>query len=192
MPDSGQLFYLMGASGAGKDSLIRYAQQYFTKSKLIRFAKRYITRPTNPESDYTHHDIEPMEFKQLLKKNYFAMHWNRHGYQYGISREIDIWLKEGKGVVINGSRQYYLKARKHYPKLHAVLVQADREILHKRLLTRQRDLPENIEKRMQWAEDKINFKDQNQNKLFTIINNNGSLKIAGEKFLNILQKRPAS
>ncbi len=185
MPEPGQLFYLMGASGAGKDSLIRYAREHLTKLKAIKFAKRYITRPTDSENDGNHHAIEPVEFDQLLKNDYFAMHWNRHGFQYGISKEIDIWLKEGKQVIINGSRQYYLKARNNYPELHAVLIQADREILHKRLLTRQRDSPENIEKRMQWAEDKIKFEDQNE--LFTIINNNASLKIAGEKFLAILQ-----
>ena len=190
MPEPGQLFYLMGASGAGKDSLIRYAREHLSKLKSIKFAKRYITRPTDSESDGNHHAIEPVEFDQLLKKDYFAMHWNRHGFQYGISKEIDIWLKEGKRVIINGSRQYYLKARKSYPELHAVLVQADREILHKRLLTRQRDSPENIEKRMQWAEDKIKFEDQNE--LFTIINNNASLKIAGEQFLAILQARYVS
>ncbi|MCD6532518.1 MAG: phosphonate metabolism protein/1,5-bisphosphokinase (PRPP-forming) PhnN [Deltaproteobacteria bacterium] len=175
----------MGASGAGKDSLIRYAREHLTKLKSIKFAKRYITRQTHPESDGNHHAIKPAEFERLLKKDYFAMHWCRHGFQYGISKEIDIWLKEGKKIIINGSRQYYSKARNDYPGLHAVLVQADRDILHKRLLMRQRDKPENIVERMQWAEDKIKFEDQNE--LFTIINNNTSLKIAGEKFLTILQ-----
>ena len=187
MPESGQLFYLMGASGAGKDSLIQYARQHLAKLELIKFAKRYITRPTNTESDRDHHAIDPLEFERFLKNDYFAIHWSRHGYQYGISREIDIWLEEGKGVIINGSRQYYLKARKDYPGLHAVLVRADQEILRKRLLLRGRDSPEDIEKRMQWAEDNIKFNDQNE--LFTIINNNASLKIAGEKFLAILQAK---
>ena len=175
----------MGASGAGKDSLIRYARQNLNKLQSIKFAKRYITRPTNSESDSHHHAIGPEEFDRLLKNDYFAMHWSRHGFQYGISKEIDIWLEEGKRVIINGSRQYYNKARKYYPELYAVLIQADREILHRRLLTRRRDSPENIEERMKWAEDKIKFEDQNE--LFTTINNNNSLKIAGGKFLTLLQ-----
>ncbi|MCD6292370.1 MAG: phosphonate metabolism protein/1,5-bisphosphokinase (PRPP-forming) PhnN [Deltaproteobacteria bacterium] len=185
MAESGQLFYLMGASGAGKDSLIRYAQQRLIRQKSIVFAQRYITRPNNTENDGNHYAIAPAEFEQLLKNDFFALHWNRHGFHYGIRREIDTWLREGKKVVINGSRQYYLTAQKIYPQLHAILVKADREILHKRLLTRQRDSPGNIEKRMQWAEDHFNFKSQNN--LFSIIENNSSLKIAGEKFLDILQ-----
>lgn len=175
----------MGASGAGKDSLIRYARQHLNKLGSVRFPKRYITRPINTMHDDNHHAISSEEFDRLQKSNYFAMHWCRHGFQYGISEEIDIWLEKGKRVVINGSRQYYLEARNDYPRLHAILVQADPEILRKRLQTRQRDSPENIEKRMQWAENRIKFEDQNE--LFTVINNNGSLKIAGEKFLAILQ-----
>ena len=184
MPEPGQLFYLMGASGAGKDSLIRYAQ-HLAKLESIKFAKRYITRPIDDERDGNHYAIAPVEFERLLKNDYFAMHWSRHGCQYGISIEINIWLEYGKTVVINGSRQYYHKAREDYPELHAVLVRADQEILRRRLILRQRDSLENIEKRMQWAEDKISFEDQN--KLFSIIKNNGPLKLAGEKFLAILQ-----
>ena len=185
MSGRGQLFYVMGASGAGKDSLIQYARQHLGKSKSVKFAKRYITRPPNTEGDVNHHSIGPAEFDRRLGKGHFAMHWMRHGCQYGISREIDIWLDEGKGVVINGSRQYYSQARKDYPGLHAILIQADHDLLRERLLTRGRDSPENIEKRMQWAEDLINF--ENQDETFSIINNNGPLRIAGEKFLAILQ-----
>ena len=187
MPEPGQLFYLMGASGAGKDSLIQYARQHLAKLKSIKFAKRYITRPPNTAIEGNHYAISPVEFDRLLKNDYFAMHWSRHGFQYGISKEIDIWLKEGKGVIINGSRQYYLKALNDYPGLHAVLIQADLGILRKRLLMRRRDSPENIEKRMRWAEDFIKFEAQNEP--YTIINNNALLKIAGEKFLKILQAR---
>lgn len=185
MSEPGQLFYLMGASGAGKDSLIQFAKCHRAELRSIKYAKRYITRPADVTSDQNHHAIEPVEFDRLLKNGHFAMHWKRHGFQYGVSKEINLWLEEGKKVIINGSRQYYHKARRDYPKLHAILVQADQEILRKRLLMRRRDAPGNIEKRMRWAEDFIKFEDQDE--LFTIINNNAALKIAGEKFLAIIQ-----
>ncbi|MCK5540414.1 MAG: phosphonate metabolism protein/1,5-bisphosphokinase (PRPP-forming) PhnN [Deltaproteobacteria bacterium] len=184
MPEPGQLLYLMGASGAGKDSLVRYAQQHLGKLKSIRFAKRYITRPLNLFNDGNHYAIGSEKFNQLQKIGYFAMHWCRHGFQYGISKEIDIWLAEGNKVIINGSRKYFHTARKDYPELHAVMVRADHEILRQRLLTRQRDSPEKIEQRMQSAEDRVDFEDHSR--LFTVINNNASLKIAGEKFLKII------
>ncbi|MEA3332277.1 MAG: phosphonate metabolism protein/1,5-bisphosphokinase (PRPP-forming) PhnN [Pseudomonadota bacterium] len=187
MPKSGQLFYLIGASGAGKDSLIRYARQHLTKPKSIKFAKRYITRPTDPKSDGNHHAIELAKFDRLLKNDYFAMHWNRHGCRYGISKEIDTWLDEGRGVVINGSRQYLPQALRDYPGLHAILVQADHDLLRERLQARRRDNPANIEERMQSAKDFIKL--ENQTETFTIINNNGPLKLAGKEFLAILQAR---
>ena len=185
MSEPGQLFYLMGASGAGKDSLIQYARHHLAKLESIKFAKRYITRPPDTAGDRNHHPILPTEFDRLLRKGHFAMHWMRHGFQYGISKEIDIWLKKGKKVVINGSRQYYSQARKDYPRLHAILVRADQDLLRQRLLARRRDTLANIDKRMQRSEDFINF--ENQNETFTIINNNGPLEIAGDKFLTLLQ-----
>ena len=186
MPVRGQLFYLMGASGAGKDSLIRYAQLHPNSLKSVRFAKRYITRPPDPASgDNNHHYIKPAKFDDLLKKGHFAMHWMRHGFYYGIDRKIDTWLDEGKSVVINGSRQYFPQALKYYPKLHGILVLADHHLLLKRLKARHRDTPANIEKRMQSVKNGITLK--NQAETFTTINNNGPLKIAGEKFLAILQ-----
>ena len=185
MSERGQLFYLMGASGAGKDSLIRYARLHLSKPESVKFAKRYITRPPNATGDRNHHAIEPAEFDRLLRKGHFAMHWMRHGCRYGISKEIDTWLDEGKGVVINGSRQYYPQARKNYPGLHAILVQANHGLLRERLLRRRRDTPANIEERMQWAKDLIHI--ENQDETFTTIDNNGPLEIAGEKFLALLQ-----
>ncbi len=188
MPERGQIYYLMGASGAGKDSLIKYAKLHSNRLKSIRIAKRYITRPPDTTTgDDDHHYIKPAEFDNFLKKNRFAMHWMRHGFSYGISKKIDTWLDEGKGVVINGSRQYLPQALNNYPGLHAILVQADHHLLYERLKTRRRDTSANIKKRMQWAEDDMTS--DNQAATFTIINNNGPLKIAGEKFLAILQRR---
>ncbi len=185
MHKPGQLFYLMGASGAGKDSLIQYARQHFTPRESIKIAKRYITRPISSKNDENHHAINLVEFKQLLENGFFAMHWSRHGLQYGVSKEIDVWLEKGKLVIINGSRQYYHRALEDYPGLHALLIRADQDILHKRLLKRRRELPEEIEERMQWAAASNEIEEPN--KLFSIIENNAALETAGEKFLDLLQ-----
>ncbi len=41
----GRLFYVVGASGAGKDSLIEYARNALGSRDAVVFAHRYITRP---------------------------------------------------------------------------------------------------------------------------------------------------
>jgi ribose 1,5-bisphosphokinase len=40
-----RLFYVIGASGAGKDTLLRYARVRVGGSGGVVFAHRYITRP---------------------------------------------------------------------------------------------------------------------------------------------------
>ncbi len=42
-----RLIYVMGASGSGKDSLMRYAREKLAKHSNIVFAHRYITRPAD-------------------------------------------------------------------------------------------------------------------------------------------------
>ena len=41
----GTLFYVVGASGAGKDSLLAYARAALGGGTPVFFAHRYITRP---------------------------------------------------------------------------------------------------------------------------------------------------
>ncbi len=190
MPKSGQLIYLMGASGAGKDSLIRYARQHLGNQSSILFTTRYITRPhVDPENE-THLPVSPYEFNVLQKNGTLAMHWRRNGIDYGIDKEINSWLEKGKIVVINGSRQYLSLALEDYPDIHVILVKANQDLLLKRLQTRGRETPEKIEERMKQANTFLKLEDQNSR--FTIIENNNSLKTAGDKFLELLQAHLSS
>ncbi len=81
------LFYLIGASGSGKDSLMDYARQRLQNRPLL-FAHRYITRPSDFNGE-NHIALSEEEFFQRLHSGLFAMHWHSHGYHYGIGIEID-------------------------------------------------------------------------------------------------------
>jgi len=111
--------------------------------------------------------------------------WKRHGIRYGITSEINIWLKTGLNVIINGSRHHYPIARKTYPDLYAIWITADPAILAQRLLKRGRETPDKIEERMQSA-DKFSPPELNSDNSSSIIENNGSLVEAGDLFLKIL------
>ena len=63
---------------------------------------------------------------------------------------------------------------------------ADQPVLWQRLQKRGRETSEKISERMQ-AADKFGLSQANSGDKFSIIDNNGLLQIAGEKFLNILQ-----
>lgn len=101
----GKLFYVIGPSDSGKDSLLRYARARLGPVSRVVFAHRYITRPVDVNGE-NHVALTKAEFGLL------AMHWRSHGHRYGIGREIDLWLAKGCQVVVNGSREYLPQARR--------------------------------------------------------------------------------
>ena len=147
MSERGKLFYIIGPSGAGKDSLMRYARARLNGAGGIIFAHRYITRPLEVEGE-NHVALTDEEFVQRLKLGCFAMHWETHGFRYGIGIEIEQWLSSGARVVVNGSRAYLDTARKKYPELRAILITAAPDVLEQRLVNRGRETPSQVKERL--------------------------------------------
>ncbi|MCP5424512.1 MAG: phosphonate metabolism protein/1,5-bisphosphokinase (PRPP-forming) PhnN [Gammaproteobacteria bacterium] len=178
------LFYLMGASGAGKDSLIAYARQRLDGLSSTVFAHRYITRPPSAEGE-NHIYLSPAEFEQRWRVGCFAMHWDSHGYRYGIGIEIDCWLDLGLTVLVSGSRGHLPQARQRYPDLRAVLVKVSPERLGERLRRRGRESADEIAERMRRAgafgESLREVPD------LIILDNDGPLEEAGTCLLKLLR-----
>lgn len=145
----GRLFYLIGASGAGKDSLLRAARTALGGEGYV-FAHRYITRPPELEGE-NHIHLTPEEFEARHRAGCFALDWHSHGLRYGIGRELDLWLQTGLHVVVNGSRAYLPTACARYAQLVPVLVTVSAERLRERLLARGRESAAEIEARLERA-----------------------------------------
>jgi ribose 1,5-bisphosphokinase len=143
-----QLFYVIGASGVGKDSLMDYARTHINGSLPLLFAHRYITRAAK-EGNENHIYISPEEFTLRRDKGLFALHWVSHGLYYGIGKEIDTWMDKGFSVVVNGSRQYLPVAVECYPNLVTVVIEADPEVIRRRLENRGRETTAEIQQRIQ-------------------------------------------
>jgi phosphonate metabolism protein/1,5-bisphosphokinase (PRPP-forming) PhnN len=143
----GRLFYVIGPSGSGKDSLMRYGRQRLAGDPRVVFAHRYITRPVDLHGE-NHVALTEDEFDARLAAGLFAMHWESHGLRYGIGREINLWLAKGCNVVMNGSRAYLPEARRHYPALTAVLVTVSPEVLAARLRARGRETEDQVSQRI--------------------------------------------
>jgi len=133
----GRLFYVVGASGAGKDSLLAYARERLAGSS-IAFAHRYITRGQNAGGE-NHVALSEQEFEVRARHGDFAMHWTSNGHRYGIGTEIDHWLSRGRDVVVNGSREYMDGARLRYPEMVVIWVRASAATLSARLSARGRE-----------------------------------------------------
>jgi len=142
-----RLIYIMGPSGCGKDSLMAEARLRLSTAAPVVFAHRYITRPADAGGE-NHVALDRAEFQLRRTRGLFALHWESHGFAYGIGREIDIWMAAGLSVVVNGSREALSRALATYPALLPVLVEVTEEVLRERLNARGREDAAEMEKRL--------------------------------------------
>lgn len=132
------LFYVMGPSGAGKDSVLGRARALLPADASVVFAHRYITRP--PETSGENHvALSGTEFALRRAHGLFAFHWQAHGNHYGIGREIHAWRKAGLTVVVSGSREHFQNVAGVDPDTYPVLITAPAELLRERLSARGRE-----------------------------------------------------
>ncbi|GAB3470594.1 ribose 1,5-bisphosphokinase [Azotobacter salinestris] len=183
----GRLFYLMGPSGAGKDSLLLRARERLSARSCL-IASRYITRPPELRGE-NHLWLSEAEFEQRLALGTFALHWSANGHRYGIGLEIDCWLERGLDVLINGSRAHLEQARLRYGKrLVPLLLQVDPALLQQRLSARGRETPQEIAARVERARRLSAERPADA----IVIDNSGELEMALAQLLKAVQQHSPS
>ena len=128
----GSLIYVMGPSGAGKDSVLGRARTLLPPEAPVVFAHRYITRPADSGGE-NHVALTRAEFAMRRAHGLFAYHWHAHGNDYGVGREIHDWRAAGLTVVVSGSREHFLRTGGLDSQAHPVLITAPAERLKQRL-----------------------------------------------------------
>jgi len=101
--EPGRLVLVVGASGAGKDSVLRYAQRRLAVDPRFVFPRRVVTRQANIAAE-DHEAVDDRTFDALDRHGSFTLRWQAHGLKYGIRREIEDHLRRGCLVAINVSR----------------------------------------------------------------------------------------
>jgi len=180
--NKGMLFYVTGASGAGKDTLCCAARSVLNGFAPVLFAHRYITRPADAGGE-NHVALTREEFFQRREHSLFALSWESHGNGYGIGAEIDRWLDQGLSVVVNGSRGYLAEAALRYPEMVVIHIEVDREVLKERLLSRNRETEAQIEARLRRSDNLSPVRHKN---LYTLYNND-SLEASVSCFIEVLK-----
>lgn len=141
---AGQLIYVVGPSGSGKDSII----QALANQAEVTVMRRVITRePDSIGEEADSVDIET--FDQMEADGMFSMSWRANGLSYGIPLSMDEHLQAGKVVVVNGSRKYCETLCERYPDALVVLITVDPALLKQRLQQRNRETTLEIEYRLQ-------------------------------------------
>ncbi len=147
---AGRLIYLIGPSGAGKDSVLAWLMQHAEPQDRLHLARRCISRPGLDASE-AHEALTPQTFATLRDAGAFAMHWAANGLAYGVRHAELAPLQEGRTVLVNGSRGWLDEARRNFPGLIVVQIKASPEVLAQRLQQRGRETPDRIAARLERA-----------------------------------------
>lgn len=131
------LIYVVGPSGAGKDSLLAWLGAHWTGPGQLHVARRTITRPVQAGGE-AHEPVTQAEFDGLLANGCFALHWAANGMAYGI-RHAELAQTAGSCVCVNGSREHLADALVQLPGLRVLHVTAPLDVLSRRLHARGRE-----------------------------------------------------
>jgi ribose 1,5-bisphosphokinase len=182
----GRLIYLMGPSGAGKDSVLRYARARLDRRCNLAVAHRYITRPPDPRHE-NFISLSDAEFDLRLGKQLFLFDWNAHGLRYAVGTEVELWRAAGLAAVVSGSREHFVRAMQGFPGVLPILVDASPETRRQRLLARNRESAGDIDERLERAAAL-----RIDHPALVAIDNSGALDVAGNRFLAVLLEAAAT
>jgi guanylate kinase len=153
----GPLIIVSGPSGSGKSTLIRQilAEGHFP----LRLAISATTRAPRPgERDgVDYYFWSRPQFEAQLAKGAFLEHAVVHGQLYGTPRsEVDDYLKEGQGVLLDIDVQGADQVRALYPQAVTIFVQLSRwEMYEERLRQRHTESEETLARRLQTARHEL-------------------------------------
>ncbi len=176
----GKLILIVGPSGVGKDTLLDTAKEYLAEDDHCIFPRRYITRAADAGGE-NHRFITDEDFNLLQGNKGFALHWEAHGFRYGIPISALRDVKSGNTVIVNVSRSVIDKAREVFPNVSVAYITARPEILRSRLISRGRESSDEIEHRVA----KASAYDLSGTHIH-MIDNSGSLETAVQDFVAII------
>lgn len=133
-----RLVYTLGASGAGKDSLLAWLRAHLSANAPVAFARRTVTRAADAGGE-AHEACTEAQFKAWRDAGAFALHWQAHGLHYGVRHSALAPLALGHCVFVNGSRAYLAEAVRQCPGLTVLCITASPETLRQRLRARGRE-----------------------------------------------------
>lgn len=171
----GRLVMIVGPSGAGKDTLLRFARTHLQDRTDIVFPRRVITRPPEPTED--HETVSIDEFAHLCRIGAFALTWQAHNLHYGVPVAIADDLAAGRTVVVNVSRGVIQEARSRFA-VFVIAIEADEATRATRLIQRARESSDDRAERLTRAGEPISAD--------VVIVNETSLITAGQELVRLI------
>jgi guanylate kinase len=158
---SGTLFIIAAPSGAGKTSLIK---ALISEANNIDVSISYTTRKprADEKNGEAYNFIDETEFKSLINKNYFLEYAKVFGNYYGTPKDwVEQEMLTGKNFILEidwqGAQQVKSQLRNS---VGIFILPPDYHSLRDRLVSRQNDELETIERRMDAAREEMShYKD---------------------------------
>jgi ribose 1,5-bisphosphokinase len=177
----GVLIIVVGPSGAGKDSLIRYARAKLSADETVLFVRRAVTRAADAATE-DHDSLTADEFSAAAAAGRFAVVWEAHGLRYGIPTSATAHIAAGGVAVANGSRAALPGILARFGTVTVVHITARPEVLASRLALRGREDAATIQARLARNPSEAAGCDQ-----WIEIDNSGELATAGDRLLAIIR-----
>ncbi|MEM9473558.1 MAG: phosphonate metabolism protein/1,5-bisphosphokinase (PRPP-forming) PhnN [Pseudomonadota bacterium] len=134
----GVFFAVVGASGAGKDTVLAGARSCLSANPCFRFPQRYITRPENAGGE-NHISVSDTGFRRMKESGEFCLSWSAHQLHYGLSRDLVADLQVGQHMVCNVSRASLGDAASVFERMQVIEITAAPGIIAQRLRSRGRE-----------------------------------------------------
>jgi len=178
------LFIISGPSGVGEDSIIEGLKKYFPIKRVITTTTRDM-RPGEKEGD-PYYFISPEEFQKGVNEGLFfewAQEYNDN--YYGVthneikrvlnSGKVGIWKIEYKGVIT---------AKKLFPEIVAIFINAPINDLIKRIQKRGGITEKYIQERIEYTKEWLKYRDIYD---YEVENEEGKLNEAIAKIAKIIK-----
>jgi len=175
-----RLVYVMGPSGAGKDSVMQLVRERLDGRWDVVFAHRYATRPSG-SGHPNEVALGPGEFALRLARGLFCFAWDAWSVRYGVGAEVRTWVACGLTVVVSGSREHFVRVAHEDAAVLPVLITASVAERARRLRARARESEAAIVARLRRG-DAI----QPVHPALTTIDNEGPLERAATAFADLL------
>lgn len=182
-PPTGFFIAIVGASGVGKDSLIRAIQKKLPEGDFY-FPQRIVTRP--PDQNEANLFLEADAFEKSAATGKFVLAWSANGHSYALPASVGAAIQAGRHVVANLSRKVLPLLRGTFSRVLVVHVTADHSIVEARLVARGREGACEREERVQRGLilDEAVHADIR-------IENNGTIDESAERLRTVLSRLPS-
>lgn len=151
----GMLFVVSAPAGTGKTTLVRMLTKEFSCIKeSISCTTRQVRPGEVPDEDY--HFLSKEDFQKKIKQGDFLEHAEVFGHLYGTSKEfVEKQESLGRHVVLVIDTQGAMQLKGKIPAVFIFISPPSLEELKVRLLKRQTEDVDSVEKRLSWAKKEM-------------------------------------